>query len=48
MKYCDVVKLKSLVKQGVIRFFVKDSYIYVENKQTKERAIVGTIEEEQE
>ena len=48
MKYCDVVKLKLLVKQGVMRFYVKDSYIYVENEQTKERSIVGTIEEVQE
>lgn len=45
MKYCDVVKIKDLVKQGLITFYVSDSYIYVENTLTKERAVVGTIEE---
>ena len=45
MKYCDVVKIRDLVKQGLIKFYVKDSYIYVENILTKERAAVGTIEE---
>ena len=42
----DIITLKELIKKGILKFYIKDDYIYCENIKTSESIIVGKIGDE--
>lgn len=45
MKIEDVTNILIKVKDGILKFYVKDNYIYCKNTKTNEIVKVGVINE---
>lgn len=41
----DVINILIKVKDGILKFYVENNYIYCENTKSQERVVVGTIDE---
>lgn len=39
----DVVNILVKVKDGILKFYIENGYIYCENTKSQERVVVGTI-----
>lgn len=38
----DVINILIKVKDGILKFYIENGYIYCENTKSQERAVVGT------
>jgi len=39
----DVINILTKVRDGILKFYVENGYIYCENTKTEERVVVGVI-----
>lgn len=42
-KTIDVVNIRTQVKENKLKFYIQNKFIYCENTMTKERVIVGEV-----
>lgn len=42
-KTIDVVNIRTQVKEDKLKFYIQNKFIYCENTMTKERVIVGEV-----
>lgn len=44
----DIVKIRQLVNDGILKFEIKNSFVYLKNLKTEEQVVVGKFEEKTE
>ena len=39
----DVINILTKVRDGILKFYIENGYIYCENTKTEERVVVGEV-----